>query len=115
MGSLRVLKGMDTALSRLAGHLGSRSLIARAVSLAHADSPWLMTARVPPEDILDHLEERFGTVLPEERFLGEVSVVACLLGLLDTFIGERLTLQLIQEALPELDLQRVELRKEPRP
>jgi hypothetical protein len=113
-GHLRVLKGLDAVLSRLAGHVGSRSLITRAVNLAHVEAPWTVSGRVAPEKILDHLEEQLSARPLDERIAAEVTVVFCLLDLLHTFIGVRLTLQLIQEAWPDLDLQQIDIRKETR-
>jgi hypothetical protein len=113
-GTLRVLKGLDIVLSRLAGHVGSRSLITRAVALSQVEAPWTVSGRATHDSIMDHLEEQLKERPSEARTTAEVTVVTCLLILLHTFIGVRLTLQLIQEAWPKLDLQYIDIRKEER-
>lgn len=110
---MSVLKAMDTVLSRIAGQMGSRSLIARAVTVAHAGSPWRGSERITPEGVMEHLEKRLSAISSEERIAGEVAVVSSLLGLLHTFIGEQLTLQLIQDAWPHLDPEQLVVRKGP--
>ncbi len=113
-GIIRVVKGMDTVLTRLAGRTGSRSLIARAVALAQSSEPSLKGISTSAEGVLESLEEVLSKTGPEDRFRNEVLVVAHLLGLLHTFIGERLTIQLIKEVWPDLDTQYEDIRKAPR-
>jgi hypothetical protein len=113
-GIISVVKGMDTVLTRLARRTGSRSLIARAVSLAKASEPSLKAISPSAEGVLESLEEVLSKAGPEDRFRDEALVVAHLLGLLHTFIGERLTLQLITEVWPDLKTQNDDIRKAPR-
>lgn len=113
-GVIHVVKGMDTVLTRLAGRTGSRSLIARAVSLAHTDVPSLKGIGTSADGVIEALEKVLSAAGPEDRIRDEVVVVAHLLGLLHTFIGERLTLQLIKEVWPDLESQHEDIRKDPR-
>lgn len=77
-------------LSRLAGAEGFRSLLARALAMAKAEYPSLGAATVLADGSLEG---------PDEE--GGVAVVAHLLGLLMTFIGEPLTLQLVRDVWPD--------------
>ena len=113
-GIIRVVKGMDTVLTRLAGRTGSRSLIARAISLAQASEPSLKGISTSAERVLESLEKVLSEAGPEDRFRDEALVVSHLIGLLHTFIGERLTIQLIKEVWPDLDTQHEDIRKAPR-
>lgn len=114
VGILRVVKGLDTVLTRLAGRTGSRSLIARAASLAQAEAPSLKTVDISADGVLEVLEELVSMSVPQEQERVEGIVVTHLLGLLITFIGERLTWQLIKEAWPDHETQHEDIRKAPR-
>ena len=91
-------------LSKLAGAAGYRSLLSRALALAQAEAPALKTLHVLPDGKLIGFYEATEGTHKEEFARSEVALVAQLLGLLNTFIGEPLTLQLVKEAWPEIDL-----------
>ncbi len=110
-----VLQRLHVILGRLAGAEGSRSLIARALNLAHGEAPWLKTAHLTSDGLLTGVEEGIVHGDPEKRQQGEMLLLAHVLELLHTFIGERLTLQLIKEGWPDLILERDDDLKEPHP
>jgi len=85
---------------KLAGVAGFRSLMSRAVALAKAESPSLSAINVQTNGSLEGLE-KVGQVQSERSTdqAGDL-VVAQLLGLLVTFIGEPLTLGLVRDAWP---------------
>lgn len=88
-------------LSVLAGVVGFRSLLSRALTLARAEVPWLDAVRIREDGSLEWPgadESQHGT---EETAKGEAAIVAQLLGLLVSFIGEALTLLLVREVWPE--------------
>ena len=91
--SERVCEKLRLPLARLAGVAGFRSLLSRAVALAKAEVPSLAAVRVRADGSLEGLDG-------SDRDAGAV-VVAQLLGLLVTFIGEPLTLGLVRDAWPE--------------
>ena len=99
--ALRVCEKIRVALAKLAGVAGFRSLMARALALATAEVPWLARVQVRPDGSLDGFDEARGQQGPIQN--GEVGavVVAQLLGLLVTFIGEPLTLGLVRDAWPD--------------
>jgi len=82
----------------LAGATGFRSLLTRALTLARREAPGLGTVSVKPDGSLDGLD---GLAYGEVSDAG-IALIAQLLGLLATFIGESLTLSLMHDAWPEL-------------
>ena len=95
----RVCDKLRIALTRFAGSDGFMSLLRRALALARADFPSLETVKLKPDGSLEGLE-----VLAVDATNGgpdaAVAVIAHLLGLLETFIGEPLTLRLVRDAWP---------------
>jgi hypothetical protein len=98
---VRVCDRLRVSLARLAGVAGFRSLMSRALALAKAEVPSLAAAEVRADGSLEGLD---GTGCdPGASSGGEagVVVVAQLLGLLMTFVGEPLTLRLVRDAWPD--------------
>jgi hypothetical protein len=80
---------------------GFRSLMARAMALATAEAPCLKSVQVRADGSLEGFD---AARLRQEAVPGGeagVVVVAQLLGLLVTFIGEPLTLRLVRDAWPD--------------
>ena len=96
-GAVRVCEKLRLPLVKLAGVAGFRSLLARAVALARGGNPSL-AVQVRPDGSLDGLDGS-GTDSDAAGRSG-VDVVAELLGLLVTFIGEPLTRHLVRDAWP---------------
>jgi hypothetical protein len=106
--AFHVLEKLRPPLATLMGSTGVRGLILRALTLAGAENPCLRGVQVKADGALDG----FGaTESPEEMAEGSVILVAHLLGLLVAFIGENLTLRLLDEAWPELSLSDLDSEK----
>jgi hypothetical protein len=80
-------------LSTLVGTLGFRSLLMRALTLAKREASILDGVQVKDDGSLEGLTG-------ETMEAGEV-LIAHLIGLLETFIGEDLTLRLLDEVWPD--------------
>jgi len=91
-------------LATFMGRTGFHTLLGRALALATAELPWLGVVRVKSDDALEGLEELQAQRDPDELFEGGVVVLAQLLGLLVTFIGEVLTVRLVREVWPRVPL-----------
>ena len=94
-----VAEKLRRPLATLTGIAGFRSLLARALTLAKAQAPALNIVRIEPDGSLTG----FGN---DEAQIVEASVmlIAELLGLLVTFIGEHLMLTLVRDAWPDLPI-----------
>jgi hypothetical protein len=102
--AVRVCEKLRLPLARLAGAAGFRSLLSRAVAMAKAEVPSLAAAQVRADGSLEGLD---GPGPDQDAGAGGeagVVVVAQLLGLLVTFIGEPLTLRLVRDAWPDASL-----------
>lgn len=103
VAAFRVCERLQVPLGKLLGLGGFRALLARSLSLAAADHPWLSELIIKDDSALEGFAalkaERRSTALVE----GGVTVVAHLLELLVTFIGPDLTLAVLKEAWPEAD------------
>ena len=98
--AVRVCEKLRTSLTRFAGPEGFTSLLRRSLALARADAPSLDAVTIKPDGSLEGLE----ALVADTREGGPeavVEIVAHLLGLLVTFIGESLTLRLVREAWPD--------------
>lgn len=97
----RVCEKLRQPLSTLAGVEGYRSLLARALALAKAEVPSLAAVQVNADGSL----AQWDSVEPHQHLnhsgkCAEV-LLAQLLGLLITFIGQPLTLRLVQDIWPQ--------------
>lgn len=102
--AFRVCEKLRRSLSVLTGVVGFRSVLARALVLARAEAPWLEELRLGADGSLElpaGLESRIGE---GEAARGGAVLVASLLGLLVTFVGEMLTLRLVQDVWPKAAL-----------
>lgn len=97
-----VCEKLRLPFSTLAGAAGFRSLLSRALSLASDEVRWLKSVHVKADGSLEGLDE--AQLSAAEIAEGETVLVAQLIGLLVTFIGAILTLQLLQLAWPETSL-----------
>jgi len=91
--TLAVVEKLRRPLVTLAGIAGFRSLLARALTLAKTQTPGLEGVQIEPDGSLSGLGDN--EVQIEEP---GAALVAQLLGLLVTFIGERLMLTLVHDA-----------------
>ncbi len=91
---VRTCNRLRATLSKFVGMGGFCALMSRALALAKDEVPSLATARVLPDGSLEGLAEA------EHDSDAGVIVIARFLGLMATFIGEPLTLGLVNEAWP---------------
>ena len=102
LASFHVTEKLRQPLSALAGVSGFRSLLSRALSLANGEVRWLKAVRVDASGSLEGLDDVRAKLSADELAQGEATLIAHLLGLLVTFIGEALTVRLMQEVWPEI-------------
>jgi hypothetical protein len=91
----RVCEKLRRPLGALSGVAGFQSLLSRALTLARAEAPGLNAVQVAADGSLQ------GELEPQLDNDQGVILVAQLLGLLLTFIGEALTLRLVQDVWPD--------------
>ena len=99
---VRVCEKLQRCLSTLAGNEGFRALLGRALTLGRTEVPWLNAVQVDSDGVLVGLREGDPHVNQEETSKGAVVLVANLIGLLVTFIGEGLTLNLVRNVWPDM-------------
>jgi len=102
--AFRVCEKLRQPLSRLAGVAGFRSLLSRALALTNDDARWMKAIHVKADGSLEGLDEAQAQLSESEIAEGEVILIAQLIGLLVIFIGEELTLRLVQESWPDAAL-----------
>jgi hypothetical protein len=91
-------------LTALLGVVGFRALLSRALVLASAEVSWLRAVQVKTDGSLEGLGE-LEVRVSRDTFLDScVVLLAQFLGLMVTFIGEELTLRLVQDLSPKLPL-----------
>lgn len=100
--TFRVCEKLRRPLSRFAGVAGFRSLLSRALALADDEVHWLKAVQVKTDGSLEGLNKVEAQLSQREISRGEILLIAHLIGLLVTFIGEPLTLRIVQEAWPEV-------------
>ena len=90
-----VIEKLSPHFGALMGAAGFRALISRALVLADAEVAWLRELHVREDGSFEGLNELEAQASPEEIAAGGIVLLARLLGLLVTFIGEDLTLRLL--------------------
>ena len=91
---------LSAVLSKLAGPAGSLTLLSRALVLAGQKAQCLTIVQLKSDGQLHGFEERTSEKEQHEWNEASIVLVAQLLGLLHAFIGQRLTVQLVEEAWP---------------
>ena len=102
--AFRVSEKLRRVLSLLLGAGGFRALLTRALVLARAEAPWLLAVQVTPDGTMEGLGKPDSPSSDGRIAKGETALIAHLLGLLVTFVGETVMLRLVQEAWPKADL-----------
>jgi hypothetical protein len=113
--AVQVIEELRIHLIRLAGVVGFRSLLSRALTLAKSEVPSLDMVQVRADGSLEGLD---GIAQSQEAgAAGEAGLVlvAHLLELLVTFIGQPLTLRLVRDAWPDASIDAGDLRTEEKP
>jgi hypothetical protein len=101
---VRVCEKLRPPLCALAGVAGYRALLSRALTLAKAQTPSLSAAQVTADGSLQGLGELDPQGDKNHAGEGGVILIAQLLGLFLTFLGEALTLRLVQDVSPHLNV-----------
>ena len=108
--TLRVYENLRGSLVAFAGTAAFQSLALRALTQAKSEAPSLWAAQVAADGSLQGLGEFESQLVEFEPQLGSdkdqaseggVILIARLLGLLLVFLGEALTLRLVQSAWPD--------------
>jgi hypothetical protein len=99
------------SLATLLGGVGFSALLSRALVLATTEVKWLGVVHVNVGGTLEGFAEPQARTSPAESARGGVVLLAQLLELLATFIGEALTVRLVREVWPELDADDAEFGK----
>ncbi len=97
----RVVEKLRRPLVTLAGIAGFCSLLARALTLAKAQVPRLRAVQIDLEAGLNGLGDLGNQ---DQAAEAGVMLIAELLGLLETFIGQSLMLSLARDAWPDLPI-----------
>jgi len=111
---VQICATLQAPLSRLTGRAGFSSLLSRALVLAKAEVPAISAVQIQPDGSLagfDEIQQDHAGTLEQ----GRVALVANLLGLLATFIGESLTRQLAQNAWPDAFIEKTDFKEEEKP
>jgi hypothetical protein len=98
---VQVCEKLRLLLSKLAGAAGFQSLMSRALAMAKAEVPSLEAVQVRADGSLAGFDGGGQNQHAGAIGQGGVVVVAQLLGLLVTFIGDSLTLRLVRDAWPD--------------
>jgi hypothetical protein len=99
--AFRVCETLRHPLIALAGVASFRSLLSRALTLAGAQAPSLSAVRVAANGALEGLDELEPKIDKDQVREAGAILIAQLLGLLLTLIGEGLTLRMVQGVWPE--------------
>jgi hypothetical protein len=99
--TFRVCAKLRKPLITLAGAAGFRSLLSRALTLAMIEVPSLSTVQVAADGSLQGLDELEPRIDKDQFKEGGAILIAQLIALLLTFIGEGLTLRMVQDVWPE--------------
>ena len=90
-----VIDKLSPHFGALMGVAGFRALLSRALMLAGAEVAWLGELHVRADGSFEDLKELEAQASPEEMSNAGIVLLARLLGLLVTLIGDELTLQLL--------------------
>ena len=102
--TVRVYEKLRRQLGAPVGADGFQALASRALSLAKSESPRLNTVQVTPNGGLRGLGEVESHTEPEEGGEAGIILIAQLLGLFLTFLGEATTLRLIEDLRLQVDI-----------
>lgn len=100
----RACQGLHMRLTPLLSASGVNALLARAITLAAREFPFLTGAVTTPDCSLESLRQAVEGHEPAEVAEALVAILANFLWLLVMFIGESLGLRKVQEAWPDVPL-----------
>jgi hypothetical protein len=99
--AFRVCAKLRHPLITLTGVAGFRSLLCRALTLARAEAPSLSAVQVAEDGSLQGLDDQERPIAKDQARERGAILIAQIIGLLLTFIGEGLTLRIVQNVWPE--------------
>jgi DNA-binding response OmpR family regulator len=94
----RVFDKIRSPILNVAGETGFRSILARALTLAKPEVGWLWPVKVSDSGSFEGLVLAEESIAAAEISRGETAIIAQMLGLLFTFLGEAMTRSLLEEA-----------------
>ncbi len=99
--AFQICEKLRSPLATLMGSTGYHALLSRALAIARRGHAWLHTVQVPAAGPLAVPADAAAPVTPQALAAGSAALIATLLDLLVTFIGEPLTLRLVHEVWPD--------------
>ncbi len=97
-----IFEELRSALISLVGVAGFEALLSRSFALAKGEVAWLGRVPTQAEGTLGRLREAALVQSPEDLKRGCLELLTQFMGLLVTFIGEDLTVQIIQDSWSDL-------------
>ena len=102
----RVYEKLSLCLAPLVGSTGVRALLARSLILMSGEFPFLSGASFEhPEGAADRLRTSLQGQRPDDALRAAAALFGSFLTLLATYVGERLTAQILRTAWPDLAAQ----------
>ncbi len=108
----RAFEKLRQSLAKFVGTAGYHALLGRALSQSKAEIHWLQMVQVCPLGKLGGFSEALTQQSPTEAANGSSNLLAHLLALLMTFVGQDLTLQLVRDVYPSASLYNIYPRAE---
>lgn len=108
--AFRICEMLRSHMSTFLGKTGFGALLARSLVLGAAEAPWLGTFSVRADGGWQGLEEAGALDDKKQVAEGGVVLLARLLMLLTTFIGQALTVRLVREIWPTFPLADFDLK-----
>jgi hypothetical protein len=102
--AFRVMETLRRPLCGLTGVGGCHALIKRALGLSRAQAPYLSAVELKPDgSLIDSPKQAESPKeIPDRDSKAGIELIATLLSLLFTFVGEGLMLRIVLDAWPEL-------------
>jgi hypothetical protein len=100
--AFRVCEKLRQPLCTFAGIAGFRSLLSRALVLAKVEAPLLGGVVIKADGTLHYSAGMEAQLATDEAAEAGAALASQLLGLLNTFIGEALTLRLVHDVWPKM-------------
>ena len=104
VATLSVVEMLRPQLEELMGNTGYRALLLNALARAKDEVPWLGEARMNQDGSFEGFDQPLARRGRGRYSKGGAVMLAWFLGLLASFIGELLTIQLTLEVWPDLSL-----------
>ncbi len=112
VSSFHVCERLRQPLSSLTGKAGFQALLSRALTLTKPEFPQLELAKVNADGHLEGMAEIRMSLSTQEAAQMETALVAHIVELLCTFLGEILTIRLLQDVWPDASFNESNSRKE---